>query len=105
MKTLLAATLGLTLIAGAAVAQTPAPAAPAAAAPAAGKLSADSTLEALLANPKSHAVLEKHLPIIVQYADMIPGGMTLKQLSEMEEAKAVVTPEAVKMVIDDLAKL
>lgn len=103
MKTLLAATLGLSLLAGAAVAQTSAPAAPAAAA--AGKLSADSTLEALLANPKSHAVLEKHLPIIVQYADMIPPGLTLKQLSEMEEAKSVVTPEAIKMVVDDLAKL
>lgn len=104
MKTLVAATLGLSLIAGAAFAQPAAPAAPAAAAPA-GKLTADSTLEALLANPKSRAILEKHLEIIVQYADMIPPGLTLTQLSNMEEAKSVVTPEAIKAVIDDLAKL
>ena len=80
MKILLAATLSLAL-AGVAAAQTPAPAAPAAPAAApAGKLTADSTLEALLANPKSHAILEKHLEIIVQYADMIPPG-TFTELS------------------------
>ena len=107
-RLLIAAALSLAA-AGAAAAQTPlrrprGASAPAAAKPA-GKLSSDSTITAIIADPKGRAVLEKHLPIIVQYADMIPDGTTLKQLSQMDEAKEIVTPELVKAVEDDLAKL
>jgi hypothetical protein len=100
MKRLLIATVMSLAAAGVAAAQTP----PAAEKPA-GKLTSDSTVAALVANEKSRVVMEKHLPIIVEYADMIPEGMTLKQLSQMDEAKAIVTPEVVKAVEDDLAKL
>jgi hypothetical protein len=104
-RLLIAAVLSLAA-AGVAQAQTPAPAAaaPAAAKPA-GKLTSDSTITAIIADAKGKAILEKHLPIIVEYADMIPDGTTLKQLSQMDEAKAIVTPDLVKAVEDDLAKL
>jgi len=106
MKRLLIAAVMSLAAAGLAHAQTPpaAPAAPAAAKPA-GKLTSDSTITAIIADPKGKAVLEKHLPIIVEYADMIPDGTTLKQLSQMDEAKAIVTADLVKAVEDDLAKL
>jgi len=103
MKRLLFAAVLSLATAGVAAAQTP-PAAPAAAKPAA-KLTSDSTITAIIADAKGRAVLEKHLPIIVEYADMIPDGTTLKQLAQMEEAKAIVTPDLVKAVEDDLAKL
>jgi hypothetical protein len=79
------------------------------AAPAAGKLSADSTVAALLANPKSHEILEKYIPIIVQYADMIPDldKTTLKQLAANDQAQSQggLTPDAEKQIEGDLAKL
>jgi hypothetical protein len=107
MKTFIAAAALAMAFAGQALAQPApaAPAAPAAAKPAAGKLTSDSTIAAIVANEKGRAILEKHLPVIVEYADMIPEGTTLKQLSQMDEAKAIVTPELVKAVEDDLAKL
>lgn len=102
MKTLVTAVALAFAVSGAAYAQT-APAAPAAAASA--KLSVDSTVSALVGNAKSRAVLEKHLPIIVEYADMIPEGTTLKQVSEMAEAQGIVTPEIMKAITAELGAL
>jgi hypothetical protein len=79
----------LSLGAGAALAQDsgqpPAPAA-AAAAPAAGP-SADSTIEDLLANPTTKAVLAKDLPALLTYdgLDQIKG-MTIRQISQFPQA-------------------
>ena len=105
-KLFVAALAGMMLTTGAmapAMAQAPA------AAPAAGKLSIDSTVTALLANDKSKAVLQKYIPIIVEYADMIPDldKTTLKQLGENDQAQSAggLTPDAMKSIAADLAKL
>lgn len=76
---------------------------------AAAKLSSASTVRALIDNPKSKAVLEKHIPIIVEYADMIPDldKTTLKQMSENEQAQSMggLTADAFKAIEAELAKL
>jgi hypothetical protein len=86
-----------------------APALAQAPAAAAGKLSSDSTVKALLDNPKSAAVLEKYIPIIVQYADMIPDldKTTLKQMAQNEQAATMggLTADALKSIEGELAKL
>lgn len=104
MKTLfIAAAAALTLAAGSASAQT----APDASAASAAKLSADSQVTDLIANQKSRAILEKHVPIVVEYADMIPPGLSLKQLGDVEEARSMagLTPEVLKAISDELAAL
>jgi hypothetical protein len=104
-KLLVAALAGVMLTAGAmapAMAQAPA-------APAAGKLSIDSNVSVLLANDKSKAILEKYIPIIVEYADMIPDldKTTLKQLGDNDQAQSAggLTPDVMKQIAADLAKL
>jgi hypothetical protein len=88
MKTLSAVAIAATLTAGAAYAQTPAPAAPAAApaAPAAaGKLSVTTSLiQDVIKNPAAKAILEKTVPEIAPYYDQI-GGMTLTDLAPMSQ--------------------
>ncbi|CAN5273024.1 hypothetical protein BH11PSE2_BH11PSE2_12950 [soil metagenome] len=105
-----AAVLGLTLgLVGFAAQAQPAaaPAAPAAAAPA-GKLTSDSTLTALMADAKAKDVLKKSIPQVVDFLDgggagQLPPEMTLKDLSGIEQAG--ITPELLKTMSDDLAKL
>jgi hypothetical protein len=73
------------------------------------KLSSDSPMSVLLADPKSKAILQSHIPIIVENADMIPNVETtsLKQLAQNERAvsQGGLSPEALKQIEDDLAKL
>lgn len=108
MRKLLPTALAGVILAASAMAPAyaQAPQAPAAAA---GKLSSDSTMGVLLANEKSRPILEKYIPIIVQYADMIPNVQvtTLKQLMDNPQATSAggLTPEALKSIEDDLAKL
>ena len=83
MKTLAAAAIVAALIAGPALAQTPAPAAPAAAA--SGKMSVETTpIGDIVKNEKAKAVLEKALPEIAQFYDQI-GTMTLAQVAPMSQ--------------------
>ena len=108
-------TVAASLVAGAALAQpaaapaAPAAAAPAAAAPAAaGKLSAKSSLLAILKDAKAKEVLKKHIPQVVDFvdangADMIPPEMTIADLTQIAEAG--VTPEMVTAIDKDLASL
>jgi hypothetical protein len=105
-KLLVAALAGVMLTTSAmapAMAQAPA------AAPAAGKLSIDSNVSALLANEKSKAILAKYVPIIVEYADMIPDldKTSLKALGDNDQAQSAggLTPDAMKSIAADLAKL
>jgi hypothetical protein len=84
IKTLSAAVLAVSLMAGAALAQpAAAPAAPAAAAK--GKLSVETSPIADIAkNPGAKAALEKVVPGIDQYYDQI-GTMTLKDVAPMTQ--------------------
>lgn len=83
MKTLAAAAIVAALIAGPALAQTPAPAAPAAAA--SGKVSVETTpIGDIVKNEKAKAVLEKALPEIAQFYDQI-ATMTLAQVAPMSQ--------------------
>jgi hypothetical protein len=106
MSKFIAAALAGVLMTSAIVA---APAAALAQAAAPAKLSSDSTVAALLANEKSKAILAKHVPIIVEYADMIPDldKTTLKVLGQNEQAQSMagLTPDAMKMIEAELAAL
>ena len=83
MKTLAAAAIAAALIAGPALAQTPAPAAAPAAA--SGKMSVETTpIADIVKNEKAKAVLEKALPEIAQFYDQI-GAMTLAQVAPMSQ--------------------
>ena len=138
IKTLVTTTAAIALMASAALAQTPAPspapAAPAAAAapcpapaaPAAAgapsaagpaitnascagaKLTIGSPLKAVMANKDAMAVLAKHIPQVVEYADsngldIIPDDFTLQGLLDIAEAG--VDENALKAIAADLAKL
>ncbi len=138
IKTLVTTTAAIALMASAALAQTPAPspapAAPAAAAapcpapaaPAAAgapsaagtaitnascagaKLTIGSPLKAVMANKDAKAVLAKHIPQVVEYADsngldIIPDDFTLQGLLDIAEAG--VDENALKAIAADLAKL
>ena len=105
-KLLPAALAGLVLLAGAmAPAVGQAQGAPAASA----KLSSDSPVSVLLADPKSKAILAKYIPVIVENADMIPNVETtsLKQLAQNPRAVEAggLSADALKQIEDDLAKL
>ena len=105
LKLALALAAGLSM-SGAAVAQTAAPAAPAvaAAAPAASKLSTQSTVSQLMADEKAKAVLTKHVPQIVNSPQLpLAMEMTFSDLQQFPEA--ALTPELVKAIDADLAKL
>ena len=113
MKTLFAGAVALALIAGPALAQPPtaAPATPAAATPA-GKLSSASTLTALAKDPKAKEVLAKHIPQIAEFLfsgqaeGVLPPETTLKALADIPQAvDAGLSPEAMKKIEEDLAKL
>ena len=137
IKTLVTTTAAIALMASAALAQTPAPspapAAPAAAAPcpapaapaaagapwaagtaipnascAGAKLTIGSPLKAVMANKDAKAVLAKHIPQVVEYADsngldIIPDDFTLQGLLDIAEAG--VDENALKAIAADLAKL
>jgi len=105
MSKLLAAALAGVLMT-ASVAAAPATAVAQTAAP---KLSSASTVRALIDDAKSKAILEKYIPIIVEYADMIPDldKTSLKQMSENEQAQSMggLTADAFKSIEAELAKL
>jgi hypothetical protein len=110
-KILIPAAAAFSLMAAAAYAQPAAapaaPAAPAAAAPA-GKLSADSKMSDLMASPKAKAVLQKNIPMVVDFlegggAGQLPPEITLKDIAGFEQAG--VTPEMLKSMSDELAKI
>lgn len=109
MRKIILTAAAFSLMAVAAYAQpAAAPAAPAAAAAPAGKLSADSKLSDLMANPKAKAVLQKNIPMVVDFLDgggagQLPPEMTLKDIAGIEQAG--ITPEMLKSMSDDLAKL
>ncbi len=63
---------------------------------------ATSTVADLVANPQAKAVLEKHMPQIVQAADQI-GAMTLKGLQGM--APGQLTDELLAKIDADLAAI
>ena len=97
------------LATSAAVAQTPAapaatPAAATPAAPAAGKLSTQSTVSELLGDEKAKAVLTKHVPQIVS-SPQLPLAMEMKFVDLQQFPEAQLTPEIVKAIDADLAKL
>jgi hypothetical protein len=56
----------------------------------------------LIANPEAKAVLEKHMPQIVQYAGQL-GGQTLKQLQGM--ASGMLSDELLAKIDADLAEI
>ena len=110
-KLLIPAAAAFSLMAVAAYAQPAAapaaPAAPAAAAPA-GKLTADSKMADLMANPKAKAILQKNIPMVVDFlegggAGQLPPEITLKDIAGFEQAG--ITPEILKSMSDDLAKI
>lgn len=117
MKFLVALASASALLASAAMAQDVAgPAAPAtpAAAPAANaKLSAESTLAALMANEAAKAVLAKHIPMVVEFLDSGAGAdfgieeMSLAALSELPEAQdqGGLTAEVMTKITADLSAL
>jgi hypothetical protein len=110
MKTLFAGAVALALIAGPVLAQPPAAAtAPAAAA---AKLSSNSTLTALAKDPKAKEILVKHIPQIAEFLfsgqaeGVLPPETTLKALADIPQAvDAGLSPEAMKKIEEDLAKL
>jgi hypothetical protein len=63
---------------------------------------ASTTIGDLMANAEAKAVLEKHMPQILQYAGMV-GGQTLKQLQGM--APDQMTDELLAKVDADLVKI
>lgn len=99
------------LAAGSATAQadphaghTPAPP-PVAAAPAAkAKLTTESTVSALMADEKAKAVLTKHVPHIVS-SPQLPLAMEMTFSSLQQFPEAALTPELIKAIETDLAKL
>jgi hypothetical protein len=101
MKTLAAAAIVAALIAGPALAQTPAPAAPAAAA--SGKVSVETTpIGDIVKNEKAKAVLEKALPEIAQFYDQI-GTMTLAQVAPMSQG--AIDDAKLKAIQEEFDKL
>jgi hypothetical protein len=112
MTKLFAAALALTLVGTApALAQAPAPAAPAPApatsAPAKA-LSIDSTVKELLDDARSRAILNTHVPLIVEHAPEYPDiyPMTFRALAAMTEAQTMagLTPDVLKKIEAELAK-
>lgn len=83
----------------AASAQTPAPAAPAAA-----KLTIDSSIETIAADPKGKAILDAQFPGMLAH-ETYPmfKGMSLKQVQPYAQGK--ITDEQVAKVAAELAKL
>ena len=61
-----------------------------------------TTIGELMANPEAKAVLEKHMPQIVQYAGQL-GGQTLKQLQGM--AQGMLSDEKLAEIDADLAQI
>jgi hypothetical protein len=104
MKFALALAAGLA-VAGAAVAQTAVPAPPAVAAAAKpAKLSSESTVSQLMASEKAKAVLTKHVPHIVN-SPQLPLAMEMTFSSLIQFPEAALTPELIKAIDADLAKL
>lgn len=63
---------------------------------------ASTTINDMLANPEAKAVLEKHMPQVVQAAPQI-GGQTLKQLQGMAPDR--LTDKLLADIDADLAKI
>jgi len=61
-----------------------------------------STINDLVANPEAKAVLEKHMPAIVQAAGQV-GGQTLKSLQAMAPDR--LTDKVLAEIDADLAKI
>ena len=102
----------MTLVASLAMASPQPPDAPKAEAPKAEtpspKLSSRTPLVTLMANPPARDVLRKYLPQIVELlegggAAQAPPDFTLENLQSIP--RAGVTPEILKSINDDLAKL
>ncbi len=69
-------------------------------------LSADTTVGEILDNPKAKAVLEKHVPQLASVgASMLAMArpMSLKTVAGFPQAG--ITPDKLKAIIDDLAKI
>ena len=104
----IALALALTLAAAGSAAAQP-PAAPAAPAPAAPKFGPESTFKVLVADPRARALLDKHVPLIMQVFD---GGLfedvaTLAQVAADDNAQTGggFTAEVYAKLLADLAKL
>jgi spore coat protein CotF len=63
---------------------------------------ASSTINDLIANPEAKAVLQKHMPQIIEYAGQV-GGQTLKQLQGM--APDQMTDKVLADLDAELAKI
>jgi hypothetical protein len=98
MRSVFLAAALLTVAAPAAVYAQAAPAA----APAAKFSTATSTINDLIANPEAKAVLEKHMPQIIQAAGQI-GGQTLKGLQAMAPDR--LTDKLLADIDADLVKI
>ncbi|KQN71087.1 hypothetical protein [Sphingomonas sp. Leaf62] len=102
MKLLLTAALLAMPIA--ATAQTAPAAAPSPAAPAAAKLSIDSSIETIAANPKGKAILDAVFPgMLAHDSYAMFKGMSLKQVQPY--ANGAITDEQVAKVAAELTKL
>ncbi len=65
---------------------------------------AESTLKQVLADPKAKAVLEKHMPGFSTHPLLsMAMGMSLKTIGGFPQAG--ITPDKMKAILDDLAKL
>jgi hypothetical protein len=111
MSKLIAAALSgalLVTLAAPALAQTPT----AAPATTTGKLSTNSGIKDLLANPKAKDVLNKYAAPVVEFlaspdaAAMVPGETPLAMIAQNEQAQAGgLTPENMKLIEAELAGL
>ncbi|MEN5364146.1 hypothetical protein [Brevundimonas intermedia] len=97
-------TIALSLAAGAALAQTaPAPSAPAPAAKTA-RPTIDSTIEALVANPETKPIMEKHFAEVLAHAAFEQfKGMTLGQLAPL--SGGLITEEKIAAADTDIKAL
>jgi hypothetical protein len=65
---------------------------------------ADSTLKQVLSDPKAKAVLEKYMPGFSNHPLLgMAMGMSLKAIAGFPQAG--ITPDKMKAILDDLAKL
>ncbi|WP_372706478.1 hypothetical protein [Brevundimonas sp.] len=97
-----AAALAVLALAGTAAAQT-APAAPQTA-PAAARPTINSPIKALLANPQTKAVMEKHMPGISEFPGLSQfENFTLIQIAPMSQG--AVTEELINKIDTDLKAL
>lgn len=107
-KTFAAALALAVTVAAPALAQTAEPTTPAPAAAPAKVLTIDSTVKDLLDDARTRAILNAHVPLIVEHAPEYPDiyPMTFRALAAMTEAQTMagLTPDVLKKIEAEIAK-